>query len=161
MHKSLQSCPTLYNPMDCICPWDSPGKNIGVDCNALLQGIFPIHELNLHLICLLHWQAGSFALAPRGKPIGSQRYSNNWCPFIFNIPEVCTSKSTCTFTLYFFLTWQRSNVTCVIKSVLISHLLSFLLFNEYIVVEQHYTESQKTWMLIWSLLLTSSETWSK
>ena len=102
MHKSLQSCPTLYNPMDCICPWDSPGKNIGVDCNALLQGIFPIHEQNLHLICLLHWQAGSFALAPRGKPIGSQRYSNNWCPVIFIIPEVCTSKSTCTFTLYFF-----------------------------------------------------------
>ena len=29
-----QSCPTLYNPMDCslrlLCPWDSPGKNTGV-----------------------------------------------------------------------------------------------------------------------------------
>ena len=23
------------------CPWDSPGKNTGVGCHALLQGIFP------------------------------------------------------------------------------------------------------------------------
>ena len=24
-----------------LCPWDSPGKNTGVDCHALIQGIFP------------------------------------------------------------------------------------------------------------------------
>ena len=38
----LQSCPTLCNPMDCsplglhrsLCPWDSPGKNTGVDCHV-------------------------------------------------------------------------------------------------------------------------------
>ena len=24
-----------------LCPWDSPSKNAGVDCHALLQGIFP------------------------------------------------------------------------------------------------------------------------
>ena len=40
-----QSCPTLCNPMDCSpsgssVHGDSPGKNIGVDCHALLQGIF-------------------------------------------------------------------------------------------------------------------------
>ena len=47
--KSLQSCLTLCDPMDCtapatpprlLCPWDSPGKNTGVGCHALLQGIF-------------------------------------------------------------------------------------------------------------------------
>ena len=42
--KSLQSCPTLCDPMDWSlpgsCPWDSPGKNIGVGCHFLLQGIF-------------------------------------------------------------------------------------------------------------------------
>ena len=41
-----QSCLTLCNPMDCSPPGssvhgDSPGKNIGVGCHALLQGIFP------------------------------------------------------------------------------------------------------------------------
>ena len=32
-----------------LCPWDSPGKNTGVDCFALLQGIFPTQVLNPHL----------------------------------------------------------------------------------------------------------------
>ena len=37
------SCPTLCNPMDCSPPdssvsGDSPGKNTGVHCHALLQG---------------------------------------------------------------------------------------------------------------------------
>ena len=32
-------------------PWDFPGKNTGVGCCALLQGIFPTQESNP---CLLH-----------------------------------------------------------------------------------------------------------
>ena len=39
--KSLQSCPTLCDPIDgsprLPCPWDSPGKNTGVGCHFLLQ----------------------------------------------------------------------------------------------------------------------------
>ena len=43
------SCPTLCNPMDCSPPdssvsGDSPGKNTGVGCHALLQGIFLTQE---------------------------------------------------------------------------------------------------------------------
>ena len=44
------------------CPWDSPGKNTGVGCPALLQGIFPTQGLNPPLLHLLHWQAGSLPL---------------------------------------------------------------------------------------------------
>ena len=70
--KLFQSCPTLCDPMDCrppgSCPWDSPGKNTGVGCLALLQGIFPIQGLNLHLLRLLHWQVGSLLLPSPGKP---------------------------------------------------------------------------------------------
>ena len=33
---------------------DSPGKNTGVSCCALLQRIFPIQRSNPHLFCLLH-----------------------------------------------------------------------------------------------------------
>ena len=51
-----------------LCPWDSPGKNTGVGCHFLLQGIFPTQGLNLHLLCLLHWQANSLPSAPPGKP---------------------------------------------------------------------------------------------
>ena len=50
-----------------LCPRDSLGKNTGVDCHALLQGIFPTQGLNLRLLCLLHWQAGSLPLALPGK----------------------------------------------------------------------------------------------
>ena len=33
---------TLWTvPTRLLCPWDSPGKNTGVGCHALLQGIFP------------------------------------------------------------------------------------------------------------------------
>ena len=32
-----------------LCPWDSPGKNTGVGCHALLQGIFPTQASNLGL----------------------------------------------------------------------------------------------------------------
>ena len=44
---------------------DSPGKNTGVDCHALLQGIFLTQILNSHL---LHWQMDSLPRAPPGKP---------------------------------------------------------------------------------------------
>ena len=42
-----------------LCPWDSPGKNTGVGCHALLQGIFPTQGLNVCLLLcrriLYHW----------------------------------------------------------------------------------------------------------
>ena len=36
-------------PSRLLCPWDSPGKNTGVGCHALLQGIFPTRGLSLDL----------------------------------------------------------------------------------------------------------------
>ena len=47
---------------------NSPGKNTGVGCHALLQGIFTTQGLNPCLLYLLHWQAGSLSLALAGKP---------------------------------------------------------------------------------------------
>ena len=49
-HKLLFSCYVLYNslqphalkPTRWLCPWGFPGKNTGVDCYFLLQGIFSI-----------------------------------------------------------------------------------------------------------------------
>ena len=51
----IQSCPTPCDPMDCSPPGssvhgDSPGKNPGVGCHALLQGIFPIQGSNPGLL---------------------------------------------------------------------------------------------------------------
>ena len=60
MHaKSLRSYLTLCDPVDCslprlLCPWDFPGKNIGVGCHFLLQEIFLSQESNRRLLRLLH-----------------------------------------------------------------------------------------------------------
>ena len=59
-----------------LCSWASPGKNPGEGCQALLQGIFPTQRWNLHLLCLLRWQAGSLPLEPPGKPIYVHLYIN-------------------------------------------------------------------------------------
>ena len=45
-----QSCPALCDPMNCSLSGssvhgDSPGKNTGVGCHALLQGILPTQDL--------------------------------------------------------------------------------------------------------------------
>ena len=60
--------------MDCSPPGssvhgDSLGKGTGVGGHVLLllQGIFPAQGSNLHLLCLLHGQAGSLPLAPPEK----------------------------------------------------------------------------------------------
>ena len=50
-----QWCLTLCDPVDYSPPGssvraDSPGKNTGVGCHALLQGIFPTQGLNPHLL---------------------------------------------------------------------------------------------------------------
>ena len=51
----------LY-PARLLCPWESPGKNIGVDCNTLLQGIFLTQGSNpglLHYRWILYsWATG-------------------------------------------------------------------------------------------------------
>ena len=54
-----------------------PGKNTGMGYHFLLQGIFPTQGLNSHVSCLLHWQADSLPLAPRGKPFAMGTYIFN------------------------------------------------------------------------------------
>ena len=53
-----QSCPILVTPWTVArqvpCPWDSPGKNTGVGCHFLLEGIFLTQGSNPGLLRLLH-----------------------------------------------------------------------------------------------------------
>ena len=69
--KSLQLCLALCGPMHggpgSSVHGDSPGKNTGVACHVLLQGIFLTQGCNLCLLCLMNWQAGSLPLVPPGK----------------------------------------------------------------------------------------------
>ena len=70
--QPLQSCLTLCDPIYHSLPassvhGDSPGKNTGVGCHALLQWIFLTQGWNPHLLSLLHWQEVSLPLAPPGQ----------------------------------------------------------------------------------------------
>ena len=52
-----------------LCPWDFPGRNIGVGYHFLLQGIFPTQGSNSYLLCLLHWQVDYLPLSHLGSPV--------------------------------------------------------------------------------------------
>ena len=70
-----QSCLTLRDSMDCSLPGssvhgDSPGKNTGVGCHALLQ-IFPTEGSNPGL---LHCRWILYHLSPQGSPISTVKF---------------------------------------------------------------------------------------
>ena len=66
-----KSCPTVLwphglQPARPLCPWDSLGKNTGVGCHSLLQGVFSNQGSNFRLHAL---QADSLPCEPPGNPL--------------------------------------------------------------------------------------------
>ena len=71
--KSLQSCPALFDPMDC----NLPGFSVQgiLQARMLEWAVMPSSRgssrtqgSNLCLLCLLYWQVGSLPPEPPGKP---------------------------------------------------------------------------------------------
>ena len=67
--------PYGLKPTRLLSPWNSPGKNTGVGCHALLQGIFPAQGSNPHLLWLLTcrqilycWATGEALPCPQSFP---------------------------------------------------------------------------------------------
>ena len=58
--------PHGLRPTRLLCPWDSPGKNIGVHCHFLLQGFFPTQGSNPGLP---HYRQILYRLTHQGSPI--------------------------------------------------------------------------------------------
>ena len=88
-------------PMDCSPPGSSiPGKNIGVGCHTLLQGIFLTQGLNLSLLCLVHWQAGSLPLMPPRQP------SNQLYTYMYSLPLVTFLPHPTSLVILFLLTFN-------------------------------------------------------
>ena len=74
-----QLCPIHGNPMDCSSPGssvhgDSPGKNTGVGCHALLQGIFPTQGSNPGLP---HCRPILYRLSNHGSPVYTYYHSTS------------------------------------------------------------------------------------
>ena len=59
-----------------LCPWDFPGKTIGVGCHFLLWGIFPTQGSNPHfLLC----QMDSLPVSHKGSPWEIYLFLNSPC----------------------------------------------------------------------------------
>ena len=85
---SNSSSPYGLWPTRLLCPWDSPGKNVGVGCHVFLQGIFPTWWWNLHLLSLLPWQTDSLSPAPPASIQFSSVFQS--CPTLC-LPMVCST----------------------------------------------------------------------
>ena len=59
--------PRGQTPARLLCPLNSPGKNAGVGCHFLLQGIFLTQGWSLSL---LHYRQFLYCLSHQGKPLG-------------------------------------------------------------------------------------------
>ena len=78
---------TVCHPMECSPPGssvygDSPGKNTGMGCHALLQGIFLTQESNPCLLCLLHCRQILYCLSNhkyQSKHVNKQFYASIKC----------------------------------------------------------------------------------
>ena len=89
--------------------WDSPSKNSGVGCHALLQGIILTQGSNPSLLHLLHWQADSLPLSHLGNLIqlDNPRYDNLASLDFLNSPYFMSFRIT-TMCLDFFIQKIRS-----------------------------------------------------
>ena len=78
---SKSTTPWTLQPARLLCPWNSPGKNTGVGCHFLLQGIFPTQGLNTGLP---HCRPILYYLCHQGrcKHWGWQ----SWLYFLFSRP---------------------------------------------------------------------------
>ena len=70
LYLVAQPCPILCDPLGCSPPGfsvrgDSPSKNTGVGCHALLQAIFPTQGMNPGLP---HCRQILYCLSPQGRP---------------------------------------------------------------------------------------------
>ena len=77
---SLFGAPWTPGPARLLCPWDSPGKNTGVGCHFLLQGVFLRQGLNL---VLLHYRQILYSLTQifHRQQFFIELYTNS--PFLF------------------------------------------------------------------------------
>ena len=92
-------------------PWNSPGRNIGVGCLSLFQGIFPTQGSNpglLHCRRILH------QLRHKGSP-GTLLLAFFFF-FFSSKMKICCPKARCPFTLYSLFRW----------SLFVYNVLSFL-----------------------------------
>ena len=150
-----QSCPTICDPMNyslpgCSVYGDSPGKNTGVGCHVLLQGIFPTQGSNPGL---LHHRLILYHLSRQGSPFCSPTYSKmqkaRLVPFL---PQLCNQLFLLWTPFSFFL--KKKIIIYFFFLFFFSIFLNFIfkLYNIVLVSPIQYLKSfKKNNYLLWLL----------
>ena len=114
--------------MRLLCPPNSPGKNTGVGCHSLLQGIFPIQGLNPGL---LHYRKIFSCLSHQGSPdSGSNPLENCVIFYTFTRSRLSDCPSFCAFSsCWLSLSWSSHSLCC--KSIVLFHLLDKMLLSRH------------------------------
>ena len=94
-------------PAGLLCTWDFSGKNTGVGCHFLLQGIFPTQGSNPHFLCLLRCRKILYPL------------SHQWNPRLFTVKIILS----CLFTwlmlkILFIIAFFMKNWVCIYFSII-------------------------------------------
>ena len=98
-------------PARLLCLWDSPGKNTGGGCHALLQGIFSTQRQNPHL---LHSRRILYSLSVLGSPERNLPVGKKWLEIL--TPSYLTRKAN-----------KHTNILCMLMSGFHQILLSLFL----------------------------------
>ena len=126
MHACLvaQSCLTLSNPLG------FPGKNSGVGCHFLLQGIFLAQGLNLDLLCLLRCRWVPLPDEPLGKLQASLDFPGGTSSIFFG--EMLAQVSDLFFSwLVYFLRVLR--VLCIFQITLFYQIF-YQIFSQFVLL---------------------------
>ena len=150
----------------CVAPWtvdrqghclrNFSGKNTGVRCHFLLQGIFLTQGLNPHLLRLLHWQADSWASVPPGTP--NPDHSLWHLPSAFTCPHV---GPCCMLTEQAFVDMLNNSWTITKSSCLVSVLPVCCMFSPWFLTNKsHYYVTPATFvdsplLRTWSFLASA------
>ena len=134
-NEVAQSCPIVCDPMDCtarlLCPWDFPGKNTGVGCHFLLQGIFPTKGLNLDLLhcrqtlcCLSHWNYQTENLKQLCDVQGQEMdFSTQNTEYTLLLPFFWWGEGVCYWSIWTLKDWAMSTYTGKGGTSLLSRLI--------------------------------------
>ena len=88
MYSSLR--PHELQPARLLCPWDFPGKNIGVGYHFLLQGTFPTQGQNSSLASAGGFFTTSITWESISKTLDSNNSGNGACVLISHV-RLCNS----------------------------------------------------------------------
>ena len=132
--------------VDCSPPGSSvhgifPGKNSGVGCHFLLQGIFPTQGSRLPILHLIRWQAYSLALYHMGSPyifISHYKHIHNYRKY--RIETGVSSSQTFPRLFYFKTFYFVSGYSCLTDHAVI-------VSGEHAVVQQRLTQHCKVIVL--------------